>query len=747
MLSVYYNMTKEIAELTFNQRLEALRETKMQQTREKQEVLLVMDQDDHGRIMPPPELREITEYMGPSGEMVRDAKLNNFKPKSNHPSGGFFGPKACGENFNLFLKAHPVYINSMSSLVGGYMAYFMGYRNLGWPPELVSNLEEEQRKYGIYSGIGATQHFCQDMTIGFKLGWGGLLKKIRHYKKVNPDKADFYDGLEQVILGVQEWMSRHIEAAHEMAKGEKNPTLRRNLEEMAEINEWLLAKPPRTFREVCQWIVWYQMIARMYNGSGSMGQIDVWLEPYYERESAAGTLTDEEAIFHLACLLLNDTQYFQLGGPDAEGKDTTNKVSFLVLESVHRLKAPANIGVRVFDGLDPELLRKSVKIMFEDKTGFPKFLGDKGLVEGFVKNGYSVQLARQRIYSGCHWFAIPGREYTLNDCVKINFAKVFEVAFWEMMNDPNVEPCVDELWRRFERHLNRAVEVTKEGLDFHMKHMHQVFPELVLDLLSYGPIEKGLDASNRGFEYYNLCIDGSGLATVADSFAAVEQRVEKEKRLTWLQLAEHIKNDYKDMEKVRLMLYNVPRYGRGGTRADDWAVHIVQAFTRFAKEKPTPVGFNVIPGLFSWASMISMGQTIGTTPNGRHAYAPISHGANPDPCFLKGGSAPTAMAVAVASVQCGYGNTAPLQLDMDPGLARGEDGLAKVEALIKGHFEMGGTMINMNVIDKKQILEAHKDPSKYPNLIVRVTGFSAYFASLSKNLRQLVVDRILSEET
>jgi formate C-acetyltransferase len=385
--------------------------------------------------------------------------------------------------------------------------------------------------------------------------------------------------------------------------------------------------------------------------------------------------------------------------------------------------------------------------MFKDKTGFPKFLGDKGLVEGFVKNGYSTKLARQRIYSGCHWFAVPGREYTLNDCVKINFASVFEVAFWDMMNDNHGRPSVNELWHRFERHLRRAVEVTKEGLDFHMKHMYQVFPELVLDLLCYDTIEKGLDASKGGVEYYNLCIDGSGLATVADSFAAVEQRVEKEGRLTWQLLAEHLKNDFKNAENVRLMLNNVPRYGRGGTRADEWAVRTVQAFTRFVKEKPTPAGFNVIPGLFSWASMISMGQTVGATPNGRHAFAPISHGANPDPGFLRGGSAPTAMAVAIASVQCGYGNTAPLQLDMDPGLSRGEEGIEKVEALIRGHFKMGGTMINMNVIDRKQILEAHQDPSKYPNLIVRVTGFSAYFASLSKNLRQLVVDRILAEET
>ncbi len=741
-------MAEEQAELSFDQKLAALRETKLRQTQEKQEALRVMDQDDHGRIMPPKELQDLTEYMGPSGEMVRDAKLNNFKPKSNHPSGGFFGAKACGENFRLFLDAHPVYINPMSSLAGGYMAYFMGYRNPGWPPELsFSNLAEEQRKYGIYAGIGATQHFCQDMVIGFKLGWGGLLKKIHHYLKINPKSVEFYDGMEQVIIGTQDWMRRHIEAAKKMAADEKNPTLRRNLVEMARINERLLTKPPRTFREACQWSVWYQMIARMYNGSGSMGAIDVWLKPFYDRESAAGTLSDEEAVFHLACLLLNDTQYFQLGGPDAEGRDTTNKVSFLVLEAVHRLKAPANIGVRVFDDLNPELLSRSVEIMFEDKTGFPKFLGDKGLVEGFARNGYSEQLARERIYSGCHWFAIPGREYTLNDCVKINFATVFEVAFWDMMNNAHVEPSIGELWRSFEKHLHRAVEVTKEGLDFHMKHMHEVFPELVLNLLSYGPIEKGLDASNGGLEFYNLCIDGSGLATVADSFAAAEQRVEKENRLTWQHLAESMKNDYKDAENARLMLSSIPRYGRGGTRADEWAVRVVQAFVRFAKEKPTPAGFNIVPGLFSWASMISMGQTVGATPNGRHAGAPISHGASPDPGFLRGGNAPTAMAVAVASVQCGYGNTAPLQLDMDPGLASGEEGVAKVEALIRGHFELGGTMINMNVVDKKQVLEAHKDPSKYPNLIVRVTGFSAYFASLSKNLRQLVVDRILAEET
>ncbi len=66
-------------------------------------------------------------------------------------------------------------------------------------------------------------------------------------------------------------------------------------------------------------------------------------------------------------------------------------------------------------------------------------------------------------------------------------------------------------------------------------------------------------------------------------------------------------------------------------------------------------------------------------------------------------------------------------------------------ALMQGHFALGGTQINLNVLDKQQVLEAHSDPSKYPDLVVRVTGFSAYFASLSPEFRQMVVDRLIAE--
>jgi formate C-acetyltransferase len=273
-----------------------------------------------------------------------------------------------------------------------------------------------------------------------------------------------------------------------------------------------------------------------------------------------------------------------------------------------------------------------------------------------------------------------------------------------------------------------------------------VFPELHLDLLCHGTIERGRDASHGGVEYYNLGIDASGLATVADSFAALDLRIDKEKRLTWSELNHWIRNDWADAEgeRVRLMMRKVPRYGSGGSVADDYGVRISETFTRLVKEKPTPHGYNVIPGIFSWAANIVLGKDVGATPNGRHAYAPISHGPNPDPGFRKDG-APTALATIVAAVQPGYGNTAPMQIELDPGMTKTDEDIDKVAELIRTHFTLGGTQINMNIVDREKILEAHANPALHPDLVVRVTGFSAYFASLSEEMRQVVVDRIIAE--
>ncbi|MBN2293289.1 MAG: hypothetical protein JXM70_12735 [Pirellulales bacterium] len=722
-------MTPEILHtISYEERLGYLRAKKEAQTREKLRRLGYMDEDDYGLVLPPEDF--------------------SWRPKPNHTNGSFYGISGWSKNFCDLLENHPVYVDPMDALAGRYMFLLNRMRSPVWPPELdYSHLKPEQEQYGIIHGIGNDQHLAPDLAIGLSLGWGGLLEKVRHCRNQHgPDKEEFFQAEEDTILAIQNWIRRTVNAIEEAEATETDPMLCENLREMAQVNRWLIEGAPRTFREACQWLAWFSMASRTYNRDGAGGQLDELLRPYYERDLRDGRIDDETTVFILACLLLIDTRYYQIGGPDAEGSDQTSRLSFLILEAAHRLKTTCNLTIRVHDGLDPELMRKGVEYLLEDRKACPRFSGDKALVEGFMRNGYSAAIARRRIAVGCNWMGVPGVEYTMNDTVKINVAKVFEVAFEEMMETTGVSPNIDELWRRFEDHLRKAVLCTARGIDFHLDHQHLNEPELVLNLFCHGPIERGLNVTNGGVDMYNMCIDGAGLATAADSFAALEQRIEKEQVITWRQIAEHLRNNYEgpDGRRVRLMMNTAEHYGQGDSLGDLWAVKISRLLTSLVKASPTPGGRNMIPGWFSWANTLALGKQVGATPDGRLAAEPISHGANPRPGFREDGAA-TAMVKAIAAIQPGYGNTAPIQLELDPGVGKGEEAVNNICSLIKTHVDLGGTLFNINIVDAQQVLAAHRDPSKFPNLVVRVTGFTAYFANLSPDFRQLIVDRIVRE--
>lgn len=706
-------------------RLDHLRARKEAQTQEKLRRLGPMNEDDYGMVLPPEDFA--------------------WQPKPNHPNGSFYGLQGWADNFCDLLDHLPVYVDPIDALAGRYMALLNRMRKCNWPPEFdYPELKPDQALYGIIPGIGNDAHFAPDYQIGLELGWGGLLDKVRKYRQENgPEKAEFYDAEERVILAVQNWIRRTVDEIEAALTRETDPVLHANLQEMAEVNRWLIDGPPRTLREACQWIAWFNMASRTYNRDGAGGQLDELLRPYYERDRREGQIDDEDAVFLLACLLLNDPHYYQLGGPAADGRDQTSHLSFLILEAAHRLKSTCNLTIRVHDGLDPRLLRKGVEYLLEDRKAWPRFSGDKALVEGFMRNGYSAELARGRIAVGCNWMALPGLEYTMNDTVKINVAKVFMVAFDEMIADA-ADPSLESLWQRFEDHLRRAVLCTARGIDVQLDHQHLNEPELMLNLLTHGPIERGLNVTNGGVDLYNMCIDGAGLANVADSLAALQFRVEEQRRITWHHLARQLRENYPgiDGERVRLMMQTSPRYGQGDSLGDQWALKISKLLTSLVTERPTPGGRPMIPGWFSWADTLRLGEQLGATPDGRRAGEPIAHGANPRPGF-RDDAAATAMVKAIASVQPGYGNTAPIQLELDPCIAQEDEAVETVSRLITTHFELGGTLFNINIVDAEQVLAAHKDPSLYPDLVVRVTGFTAYFANLSPKFRQLVVDRLV----
>ena len=714
--------------MNYAERMARLSARKIEQTKAKQERLGSRDEDDYGLVLPPENFSVDLP--------VRDA------------TGQWSGPRSWALNFRWLMENHPCYIDPDDAIAGRWM-FMLSRMRLGYQLSRsnfafdYSHLEPLQRKYDITTGIGKDAHFAPDYQIGLDLGWGGLLEKVRAAKRTFADDSyavELMESEEMAIIGIMTWTRRLASAADDRAMTEDDPVRRANLVEMARVCNKIADAKPDTFREAVQWIAIFNMASRTYNRDGAGGQLDEMLRPYYERDKAAGFLTDEDAEFLCFCLLLNDPHYYQIGGPAGDGTDQTSRMSYIILEAAAKLKSSCNLTIRVWDGMDRDLFRRGVEILLANRLGYPRFSGDKALVEGFMKNGYSAELARKRIAVGCNWMSLPGLEYTLNDVVKINITKVFEVAFAE-------SGSLAELEENYRKHFKAAVDVTARGIDFHLEHQYLNEPELLLNLVSHGPIEKGMDVSHGGAMYYNMAIDGAGLAVVADSFGALEEHISAEGELTFDEIKNAVSADFagEDGERIRQLLSSSGRYGAGGTAADRWAVKLTEILNDEIAGHVTPNGFKLIPGWFTWADTLRFGKVVGATPNGRKAGEPISHGANPLPGFRKDGAL-TAMACAIASVQPGYGNTAPWQLEVDIGLADEPDATDKLMALIDGHFKLGGTLVNINVVDAEKIVEAHKDPSKYPDLVVRVTGFTAYFNSLSPAFRELVVKRLVKEK-
>ncbi len=734
--------------LSYKDRIDAMRETKIGHTLAKKEQNGYTDLDDFGTV-PLPE-----------GYYV--------EPWYNSENGSFYGLDGMSENFCRVLGAHPAYVDPMEMLCGRWRDMLVNYRgDVHYMPKWIQKneklrdfiingataqwskrwdekrfpydeLKPLQKKYNITTGIDADAHFACDYRIGLSLGFGGLLEKIRRYRTVNPDKKAFYDAEERCVLAIIDFVDRHIAKIGEMIPEETRPEIKESLVKMKAACEAVRMDAPKTFHEACQWVAFFNCAARVFTRDGAGFQLDTLLRPYYEADVEAGILDDETAKFLIANLLLIDPHYYQISGVDENENDLTNHLSYLILGGADMINISCNLTVRVHENCDKEFLKYAVACLFRNKNGWPRFCGDKTLCEGYMRNGVDKKTARERIAVGCNWMCVPGKEFPMNDTVKINVAKVMEVALEEMRGEESKSTA--RLYALYEAHLKKAIEITAAGVNHHLDHIHDVTPELIMNLMFHGSIEKGLDASECA-ELYTVGVDGAGLAVVADSFGAMETRIEKEGVLTWAGLYEALDNNFAD-ERIHAMMQSAPKYCGGNTAADAWAKKMTESWARLVKAQAMPKGRQLVPGWFSWARSIEYGGTVGATPNGRKRGEPISHGANPNPHFRADGAV-TAQSVGIAGVQCGFGNTAPLQLEFDPKITEEEGGVEIVTALILGHFAAGGTLININILDGEKLLEAHKDPSLHPDLVVRVTGFTAYFASLSPGFRQLVVNRFL----
>ena len=337
---------------TYDKRVRLLKQRKLRQTQEKIACEGGLDEDDYGRVVPPADF--------------------HFDFIPTHENGSFYGYKGWTLNYTRLLEALPLYCDPLDSFVGRGFFFITRAKGEIWNPDYpYPELQREFRRYHIICGIGSDGHFTPDLHMGLQLGWGGILEKLKKYRAVNtaPECQEFYDSEQKIVEAIIRFLNRMASGIEALSRQERNPYLRKNLEQMARVNRKISDRKPDTMREAIQWMCWFSFFARLYNRGPSGGQLDELLRPYYEADMAAGRITEEEAKFDIVCLLLNDSRYYQLGGPDENGNDMTSHMSYLILDAADWINIPCNLTVRVHDRSDEGLIRKGVEYLFQNKTG------------------------------------------------------------------------------------------------------------------------------------------------------------------------------------------------------------------------------------------------------------------------------------------------------------------------------------------------------------------------------------------
>jgi pyruvate-formate lyase len=299
-----------------------------------------------------------------------------------------------------------------------------------------------------------------------------------------------------------------------------------------------------------------------------------------------------------------------------------------------------------------------------------------------------------------------------------------------------MDDVIEALRAQLDHQVDRMIE------DFHLveKGNMDYSPTPLSSMLVEGCLESGRDLTEGGATYNSSGIQGVGVADVADSLAALDKLVFRESRFTMGEVAEALRTDFEGREALRLELTRAPKFGNDDPLADGYADLAVRMFHDSLARHKSLRGGDYVPGFYSVTCHIAFGAVTGALPSGRNAGEPFGNGIGPSCGADRSG--PTALLNSVSSLDSSLmPNGNALNLRFDPADLEGEKGVRVLEGLVKAFFERGGMELQLNVLDPKMLEDARAHPGKYPELVVRVAGYSAYFDDLPDSAKDEMIKR------
>jgi len=568
---------------------------------------------------------------------------------------------------------------------------------------------------------------------------------------------------------------RYAEKAGELAEQENDAARREELREIAKVCRRVPAHAPKSFREALQayWFVHLGVVTELNTwDSFCPGRLDQHLAPFYKKDIAAGTLTREMARELLQCFWVKfnnqpappkvgvtaaesgtytDFANINNGGMMADGSDGVNDVTYLILDVIDemRLLQPSS-NLQLSKKNPDNFLKRGLEIVRKG-WGQPSIFNADMVVEELLRQGKSIEDARCGGTSGCVETGAFGKEaYILTGY--FNLPKVLEITLNNGVDprsgkkigietgDPRKFASYDELFAAFRRQLRHFVDIKVRGNNIIERLYAEYMPAPFLSLLVDDCIAKGKDYNDGGPRYNSTYIMAVAPGTCTDSLSAIKFHVFEKNHLTMDELLRALGTNFKDAEKVRLLLWNkTPKFGNDDDYADDILKSVFDLFYDEVSGRKNTKGGTYRVNYLSTTCHVYFGSVTGATPDGRKAWEPHSDGISPAQGADRKG--PTAVIKSAAKLDHARTGGTLLNQKFTPKLLEGQEGIDSLAHLVRSYFKLDGHHIQFNVVTAATLREAQAHPEQHRDLIVRVAGYSDYFCDLTKALQDEIIAR------
>src|SRR3990172_629634 len=632
----------------------------------------------------------------------------------------------------------------------------------------------------------------------------GKAEKIHSGRGKSSENWDFYLAIKTIADGIIAFANRYSDEALRLSENEKDRKRKSELIKITEVCKRVPAKPARTFHEALQslWFIQIALHQENYDMGISFGRGDQYLYPYYKRDIERGILKANDALELLGCFWIKSTdnvaftpstgslffggtpsnQPMTIGGVDKEGKDATNELTYLMLEASAMLGVrEPNLSARIHKDSPQEYLLKVAETI-KESHGTPALYNDDyiiPIVKNTIRKGNMPdEDARDYAVIGCVEANVQGKTFGMTGAALVNMVSALEMALNDgyyprrreqvgpHTGDPRKFKSMDELKEAFRIQIDFLIMNVVKGNNTLGKAHQELTPTPFLSSLIDGAMEKGMDVTMGSAVYNSSGVTGMGLSDVADSLTAIQCLVFEGLggyKITMDEMLNAIEDDFKNNPVLHAAILNkVPKYGNNDPKADSNARFVSEVFCKSVSQYDNYRGGKYNPGFWTMTTHVGWGKLGGALPNGRRANQHYASGVTPEGGMDREG--PTSSLLSPSYLNNNYitkiyafnqrfgvisgngsNNLSPLVGEgrsLPPKyLSGGEGDIKKLSHLIRAYFNEGGLQVQFTVADAAILREAQKDPEKHRGLIVRISGYTAYFVDLNHDCQDEIIHR------